>query len=160
MFFRVKPAGDRRYLQIVENRRDGAKTRQTVVATLGRLDELEASGKLDVLLASGARLCETAMLVSSLRQGTLDAVSTRRIGAPLVFGRLWEQTGCRAVIEALIGRRGFEFPVERAIFATRAASADGVGLRPRLRALAGGLPDRGRRRDGVAPSLPGDDLAG
>jgi hypothetical protein len=118
MFFRVKPAGDRRYLQIVENRRDGAKTRQTVVATLGRLDELEASGKLDVLLRSGARLCETAMLVSSLRQGTLDAVSTRRIGAPLVFGRLWEQTGCRAVIEALIGRRGFEFPVERAIFAT------------------------------------------
>jgi hypothetical protein len=118
MFFRVKPAGDRRYLQIVENRRDGAKTRQTVVATLGRLDELEASGKLDVLLASGARLCETAMLVSSLRQGTLDAVSTRRIGAPLVFGRLWEQTGCRAVIEGLIGRRGFEFPVERAIFAT------------------------------------------
>ena len=118
MFFRVKPAGDRRYLQIVENRRDGAKTRQSVVATLGRLDELEASGKLDVLLRSGARLCETAMLVSSLRQGTLDAVSTRRIGAPLVFGRLWEQTGCRAVIEALIGRRGFEFPVERAIFAT------------------------------------------
>ena len=58
------------------------------------------------------------MLVSSLRQGTLDAVSTRRIGAPLVFGRLWEETGCRAVIEALIGRRGFEFPVERAIFAT------------------------------------------
>jgi hypothetical protein len=118
MFFRVKPAGDRRYLQIVENRRDGAKTRQTVVATLGRLDELEASGKLDVLLASGARLCETAMLVSSLRQGTLDAVSTRRIGAPLVFGRLWQETGCRAVIEGLIGRRGFEFPVERAIFAT------------------------------------------
>ena len=118
MFFRVKPAGDRRYLQIVENRRDGAKTRQTVVATLGRLDELEASGKLDVLLRSGARLCETAMLVSSLRQGTLDAVSTRRIGAPLVFGRLWQETGCRAVIEGLIGRRGFEFPVERAIFAT------------------------------------------
>jgi hypothetical protein len=118
MFFRVKPAGDRRYLQIVENTRDGAKTRQTVVATLGRLDELEASGKLDVLLRSGARLCETAMLVSSLRQGTLDAASTRRIGAPLVFGRLWEETGCRAVIEALIGGRAFEFPVERAVFAT------------------------------------------
>ena len=109
MFFRIKPAGDRRYVQIVENRRDGAKTRQTVVATLGRVDELAASGKLDVLLRSGARLCETAMLVSSLRQGTLDAVSTRRIGAPLVFGRLWEETGCRAVIEALIGRRAFGF---------------------------------------------------
>jgi len=28
------------------------------------------------------------MLVSSLRQDTLEAVSSARIGAPLVFGRL------------------------------------------------------------------------
>jgi hypothetical protein len=42
MFFRIKPSGDRRYLQIVENSRDGARTRQSVLATLGRVDELEA----------------------------------------------------------------------------------------------------------------------
>ena len=66
MFFRVKASGDRRYLQIVENTRDGAKTRQTVLATLGRAEELEASGKLDALLRSGARLCETAMVLSGL----------------------------------------------------------------------------------------------
>jgi Transposase DDE domain len=118
MFFRIKPSGDRRYLQIVENARDGAKTRQSVIATLGRVDELEASGKLDALLRSGARLCESAMLVSSLRQGTLDAVASTRIGAPLVFGRLWEETGCRAVVEKLAGDRAFAFPLERAIFAT------------------------------------------
>jgi hypothetical protein len=118
MFFRIKPSGDRRYLQIVENTRDGARTRQSVIATLGRVDELEAAGKLDALLRSGARLCESAMLVSSLREGTLDTVASRRIGGPLVFGRLWEETGCRAVIEGLIGRRAFEFPIERAIFAT------------------------------------------
>jgi hypothetical protein len=118
MFFRIKPSGDRRYLQIVENTRDGAKTRQSVIATLGRVDELEASGKLDALLRSGARLCESAMLVSSLRRGTLDAVASQRIGAPLVFGRLWEETGCRAVVEKLAGARAFEFPIERAIFAT------------------------------------------
>jgi hypothetical protein len=40
MFFRIKPSGDRNYLQIVENTRDGAKTRQTVLGTLGRVDEL------------------------------------------------------------------------------------------------------------------------
>ncbi len=118
MFFRIKPSGTRRYLQIVENRREGAKTRQTVLATLGRVDELEASGKLDVLLRSGARLCETALLVSSLRQGTLDAVETRRVGGPLVFGRLWAETGCHKVIEELLSRRSFGFPVERAIFAS------------------------------------------
>ena len=65
MFFRIKPSGERRYLQIVENTRDGAATRQCVVATLGRVEELEACGKLDALLRSGARLCETALLISS-----------------------------------------------------------------------------------------------
>jgi hypothetical protein len=112
VFFRIKRSGERRYLQIVENTRDGAKTRQSVVATLGRVETLQASGKLDALLRSGARLCETALLVSSLRQGTLDALSTRRIGAAMVFGRLWEETGCRALIEQLIRSRDFQFPVE------------------------------------------------
>jgi hypothetical protein len=118
MFFRVKPSGGRRYLQIVENARDGAKTRQAVLATLGRIEALKATGKLEVLLRSGARLCESAMLISSLRDGTLDTGVTRRIGAPLVFARLWQETGCRQVVEDLLRRRRFGFAVERAIFAT------------------------------------------
>src|SRR5689334_2172882 len=98
LFFRIKPSGERRYLQIVENTREGSKTKQTVLCTLGRVDELEASGKLDVLLGSGARLCESAMLVSALREGTLQGVSTKRIGGPLIFGRLWEETGCGQIV--------------------------------------------------------------
>jgi hypothetical protein len=118
MFFRIKPSGPRRYLQIVENTRDGATTRQSVIATLGRVEDLEGSGKLEALLRSGARMCEAAMLISSHRAGTLDAVTTRRIGAPLVFARLWEETGLRTLIEKLIAERGFGIPVERAVFAT------------------------------------------
>ena len=52
MFFRVKPAGDRRYLQIVENTREGTRTVQRVLATLGRLEDLAADGRLDTLLRS------------------------------------------------------------------------------------------------------------
>ena len=63
MFFRIKAVGSRRYLQIVENRRVGQATRQSVLATLGAVDALQASGKFDVLLRSGARLCDTTMLV-------------------------------------------------------------------------------------------------
>ena len=70
MFFRIKPAGERRYLQIVENSRDGARTVQRVLATLGRVEDFEANGKLDALLRSGARFSETAMLLSSLQAGT------------------------------------------------------------------------------------------
>jgi hypothetical protein len=59
------------------------------------------------------------MLLSTL-QADLDgpSVLARRIGAPLLFGRLWEQTGCRAVTEEMLASHGFEFPVERAVFAT------------------------------------------
>ena len=109
MFFRIKPSGERRYLQIVENTRDGARTVQRVVATLGRVEELQADGKLDVLLRSGARFCETALLISSLQPGALETSAAVRIGAPMIFGRLWEQTGCRTVIEQLAKRRGFGF---------------------------------------------------
>jgi hypothetical protein len=42
MFVRVKRAGEHKYLQLVENRREGKKTRQRIVATLGRLDRLHA----------------------------------------------------------------------------------------------------------------------
>jgi hypothetical protein len=119
MFFRLKPSGSRTYLQIVENRREDGAHRQHVIATLGRADELAASGALATLLASGARLCNQVMLLSAL-EGDADGLrlSTRRIGGPLLFGRLWEQTGCRAVIEDLLAGRGFEFAVERAVFAT------------------------------------------
>jgi transposase len=119
MFFRLKPSGPRTYLQVVENRREDGAHRQHVLATLGRADELAASGALAALLASGARLCDQVMLLSTLkREGNGLRLSARRIGGPLLFERLWEETGCRAVIEELLAGRRFEFAVERAIFAT------------------------------------------
>jgi Transposase DDE domain len=116
MFFRIKPSGDRRYLQIVENTRDGARTVQRVLATLGRVEHLEADGRLDALLRSGARFSETAMLLSSHAAGALDSCTSLRIGAPMLFGRLWEQSGCRRAIEQLAQSRRFGFSLERAVF--------------------------------------------
>jgi hypothetical protein len=40
----------------VEGRREGGKVRQRVVATLGRVDELKASGQLDRWAGALARL--------------------------------------------------------------------------------------------------------
>jgi len=119
VFFRIKQSGPRSYLQIVANQREDGAVRQKVIATLGRTDELVASGGLASLLASGARYCEQVLLLSTL-QADLEGprVLAKRIGAPLLFERLWDETGCRAVIEDLLAERRFEFPVERAIFAT------------------------------------------
>jgi len=115
MFFRQKRSGSRTYLQIVENVRAGGQVRQHVIATLGRMDELARSGRLEALLASGARFSDQVLLLSQAQDTALTA---RRIGPPLVFGRLWEETGIKAVLDALLHERSFGFPVERAIFTT------------------------------------------
>jgi hypothetical protein len=118
MFFRTKTSGPRSYLQVVENRWEDGRTRQRVIATLGRLDHLQQSGQLDALLASGARLSQSVLLLSAHAQGQLPTITTRRIGPALIFERLWHQTGCRQVIEELLDGRRFGFEVERAIFLT------------------------------------------
>src|SRR5262245_54175783 len=118
MFFRVKPSGPRRYLQIVENSWENGRTRQRVVATLGRLDHLQAAGQLEALLASGARFAQHALLLTAHADGQAPAITTQRIGPALVFERLWQQTGCQAVLAELLADRRYEFPVERAVFLT------------------------------------------
>ena len=67
MYFRRKTSAGRAYLQIVESRRDGDQVRQQVIATLGRFEELQASGQLERLLRSGARFATKATAVPETR---------------------------------------------------------------------------------------------
>src|SRR5260370_24812109 len=68
MYFRRKTSAGRAYLQIVESRRDGDQVRQQVIATLGRYEELQASGQLERLLRSGARFSAKAMVLSAAQE--------------------------------------------------------------------------------------------
>jgi len=118
VFFRIKKSGERSYLQIVENKREGAAVRQTVIANLGRVDELAASGALASLLASGAKFTDQVLLINALAadaSGALSA-SAKRIGGPLLFARIWERLGIGDVLADLLKERSFAFAVERAVF--------------------------------------------
>jgi Transposase DDE domain len=118
MFFRVKQSGPRQYLQIVENVRQDGRVCQRVLTTLGRLDELRRSGDLDGLLASGARFAEHVLLLSAHRNGQIPVIKSQRLGPALIFGKLWQETGCQQVLRDLLASRHFEFAVERAVFLT------------------------------------------
>src|SRR6476646_10134642 len=118
MYFRRKTSSGRAYLQIVESRRDCDQVRQQVIATLGRFDELQASGQLERLLRSGARFAAKAMVLSAANDDAAIKIAVRRIGPALVFERLWEETGCRVVMAELAGRRKHGFVLERAVFLT------------------------------------------
>ena len=116
MFARVKKSGKHHYLQIVENRREGKKTVQRVVSTLGRMDQLTAKGEIEVLVRSLARFSEKALLVLS-GKSEVNA-QAKKIGPALIFDRLWKELGIDRVIRSLLSERKFEFNVERAIFLT------------------------------------------
>ena len=118
MFFRQKPAGAYRYIQIVENHREGGKVRQRTLMTVGRLDVLQASGQMDALIRSGMRFCEKLAVIDAASNGDGEGGATLRIGPDLVFGRLWEHLGIQAELRALLKHRRFSFDVERAIYLT------------------------------------------
>src|SRR3954452_9305314 len=118
MFVRVKKIGRYEYLYLVENAREGGRHVQRVVKVLGRRDEVEASGLLDGLIASAARQSRRSIVLSSFYRGELPEIRRRSIGADLVFGRLWAETGCRDVLTSLLEPRRFGFDVERAIYLT------------------------------------------
>jgi hypothetical protein len=118
MFFRRKRSGRTEYLQIVKNERIAGKPRQSVVATLGRVDELDQDGTLERLLRSGARFSHSAVVLTAYEKGEATKLATRQLGPALAIERLWRETGCRRVISELAGERGFQFDLERAVFLT------------------------------------------
>src|SRR5215218_2038979 len=69
--------------------------------------------------AAGLRrsLLREVMLLSALDNPEQAArLSCKRIGGPLLFGRLWERLGIGAVLEDFAAPRAFAFALERAVF--------------------------------------------
>src|SRR6266849_1281894 len=118
MFVREKRIGSYSYLYLVETVRENGKTKQRIIRNLGRKEVVEAAGDLDRLARSATRLSQRSMILSLMEDGSLPEVACRRIGAPLLFERLWQESGCRTVVEDLLAGRRFEFAVERAVFLT------------------------------------------
>jgi len=82
------------YLELVEGHRVGGQVRQRVVATLGRLDELKDSGRLEALVAGLARL-------------DAPPVGTRRdVGPLLIVAHYLHRLGLREIVDAAVPMRG------------------------------------------------------
>ncbi len=118
MFFRVKKSGPRHYLQIVQNYwdKEKKKSRQRVLATLGRQEQLCANGGFDSLIKSAERFTDKLLILSAHEKGETTRISTRKLGSTLVFQRLWKESGCEKIIKGLLAQRYFEFDVEKAVF--------------------------------------------
>lgn len=116
MFLRVKKASGYEYLQIVENKWIDGRSRQRVIGTIGRMDELAGQKQIDQLLCSLAKYSDRALL---LLAGVSDPqAEVKKIGPVLIFERLWENSGIGGIIREILQGRRYRFEVERAIFIT------------------------------------------
>jgi transposase len=117
MFPRIKESGPRKYLQIVENFREGNKVKQRVIVTLGRVDLLEGTGRIDSLINCLSRFADRVKVID-LIDGGLNAGVVKKIGPDLIIGRLWKELGINEVVNKLLSGRKYGFKVERAIYFT------------------------------------------
>src|SRR4028118_40232 len=101
MFVREKRINGYTYLYLVETVREDGRAKQRIIKNLGRKEAVTASGALERLASSVARYAERAVVFSQIKAGNPERLACKRIGAPLLFGRLWEETGCRAAIAGL-----------------------------------------------------------
>lgn len=121
MFVRVKTlqANGRtyQYLHLVENRWENGKTRQHIIGSLGRLDELLANGDLERVITQLVEHCPTVRLLRAKADGALQVHSDKLWGPVLVFNRLWEELGLRDLLAQFASRKRFDFNFERMVFA-------------------------------------------
>jgi transposase len=89
--FSRKDGSQRKYLQIIQTYRENGRVRQKIVANLGRLDELIASGTLEKLSEALSRYVEKKELLCKAEE--LMAASALSFGPVPVFASLWKKLG-------------------------------------------------------------------
>jgi transposase len=121
MFFKIltfprkKDGSLRQYLQLVETYREGSKVKQRILLSLGRVDELRASGELDRMATALVRLTEREKIVDLAKE--LAATSNKVFGPVAVFRHLWKKLGMpKAIADAVQKETFFGYDAEAAIF--------------------------------------------
>jgi len=104
VYARIKQSGPRQYLQLVEGRREDGKVRQRVVATLGRVDQLQ-QGALDALIAGLQRVAGQATGSAEPQFQFAQA-----FGHVYLLHELWQSLGLEAALARALrsSRRQFD----------------------------------------------------
>src|SRR6202011_229011 len=93
MFARDKRIGPYTYVYLVEHVREEGRTKQRIIANLGRKEVVVARGDLDRLARSVVRLAQRSMVLSLVEGEAPPNARCQRIGpalrAPCRLGRAW-----------------------------------------------------------------------
>jgi len=100
------------YLQLVQNYRKNGKTRQRVLLTLGRTDQLDHSF-VDQIVTALSDLTQNVQVLTSLDD--LDFTKAKSYGDILVLQRLWKELGFNRFFSEFLSKHNIEFDVQAAL---------------------------------------------
>lgn len=103
---------DAKYLQLVENTRVDGKVQQKLLLSLGRLDDLRASGQLDRLHEQLAAFTGRA----ALSPDSLSADWSREFGLPYLYAGIWKQLSLDRILDRIGASRRIRFDFSEAVF--------------------------------------------
>ena len=116
MFLRIAETKDRgksyRYLKLVEGYRDpDGRSRQRVICTLGRVEELAASGKLD----AWRRVLDRVEGKAALGPAAVGVRQARAFGGPYVLEAIWRELGLPELFREAQGDKKLRFDAALAV---------------------------------------------
>jgi len=119
MFIRIKNNRNsdgtyRQYLQIVKSERVAGKVKQTMLCSLGRLDELQ-DGSLDNLIRGLAKHSQNLTVINAAEE--LSSEWSKEYGTTIVFRRLWEKLKLDAIIADSLSKTKYNSDISEAVFA-------------------------------------------
>ncbi len=104
------------YLQIVRSIRTKSKTRKEVVFSLGRLDLLQATGKLDSLVSALSRFSERLRFIDLSKDVSVDKCYV--FGTLDVLKKLYERTSIQKIVDAIQEQHEqLEIPLTEVVYA-------------------------------------------
>jgi len=112
--FSRKDGSQRKYFQIVQTYRENGRVRQKIIANLGRLDELIASGTLEKLSDALSRYVGKKELLCKAED--LMATSALSFGPVPIFTSLWKKLGLPEAIDSATKRKTATYDPAPVIF--------------------------------------------
>jgi transposase len=74
------------------------------------------NGRLDALLASGLKFSAKLLVLNFYDKGNTTNTDTKKVGAPLLFERLWKESGIQNALTKFLASRRFSIDIERIVF--------------------------------------------
>ena len=115
MFARVITSKGKKYLNIIENYRDGKKIKQKVVASLGRVDELNVKSienlakKLLEIVDSNKQITEDSKRVN------IEELDRYNYGY-IVYKKIWDRFKLDEILDKLVNSRDIQYDFKSVIF--------------------------------------------